>query len=143
MEQLPNEIWLTVFGYLHTLDIFYAFGDLNLRFQHLTTSYTSLNIDIDLSRAPYKLYMWFIEHLLPVKKFNIRSLSIKKMYQMKLLKDNIIHLSLLKSLKWKWLDDRDYKRYSQSDIDYCLRRLQNFPHLLIFVCMATLIYCKS
>ena len=48
MEALPDEIWLLVFVYLKKFDLFYAFGNLNQRFQRIIHPHF---YEIDLTQA--------------------------------------------------------------------------------------------
>jgi hypothetical protein len=41
LEQLPNELFVEIFGYLNGVDAVYAFSQLNNRFQHLLINYVN------------------------------------------------------------------------------------------------------
>jgi hypothetical protein len=91
MEQLPNELWLFIYNYLHKVDILYSFTNLNNRFQQLITPY---QYDINLSAVSVKLFKQFVHNVLPVYGHYIRSFTLKDMHQINLCKKNNILRSM-------------------------------------------------
>jgi len=79
MEQLPDELWLLMFTYLHQYDVLYSFNNLNRRFQKITKSFASI---INLSDLSYKLFSHFCREIVPIHGHHIHYLTIKDVHQL-------------------------------------------------------------
>jgi hypothetical protein len=95
MEQLPNELWLFIYRYLHKIDILYSFTHLNYRFQQLIEPY---QYQIDLNDISLNSLKRFVHHVLPIYSDQIRSLSIQNIHQINFFNKNNI-LQLIKNLE--------------------------------------------
>ncbi|CAF4255251.1 unnamed protein product, partial [Adineta steineri] len=76
MESLPDELLLIIFEYLSQYDLFYAFHNLNYRFERIIACYFN---SIDLNQCEnlyYKRFRLFCEDLIPSYGHQINSLSI-------------------------------------------------------------------
>ncbi|CAF1436549.1 unnamed protein product [Adineta steineri] len=98
LEQLPDELLLFIFGYLQKFDVFYAFSQLNRRFQQILDPY-SYTIDLtEKSRPSYRQFRQFLDYVLPLYRRNIRLLKISGQHQCQLLKNRISSFSNLQTL---------------------------------------------
>ncbi|CAF1207737.1 unnamed protein product [Adineta steineri] len=98
LEQLPDELLLFIFGYLQKCDLFYAFSQLNRRFQQILDPY-SYTIDLtEKSRPSYRQFRLFLDYVLPLYRRNIRLLKISGQHQFQLLKNQINSFSNLQTL---------------------------------------------
>ena len=84
MERLPNEIWLQIFAYFHSIEIVYSFHNLNKRYQQLITPFIN---NIDLSNISYKLFKQFFEHIFPQYANQIYSFTLRNCFQLNLFND--------------------------------------------------------
>ncbi|CAF1025590.1 unnamed protein product [Adineta steineri] len=111
MELLPNEILLQIFSYLHKLDVFHSFNDLNQRFQHIIESCLyEINI-IDLGNHSFRRWYFFIKDIFPRHVQSVRSLKLEEEQQFELFNPYISQLTRLESLSLKadnWLYHYDY-----------------------------------
>ncbi|UJR18278.1 hypothetical protein I4U23_005181 [Adineta vaga] len=74
-EHLPDELWLKIFTYLETIDLFYGFYKLNKRFKQIIHPYLN---EIDLSEVSLKQWNIFINEILLSKAdYQIYSLTLK------------------------------------------------------------------
>ena len=53
IEQLPNELFVEIFGYLNGIDTVYAFSQLNNRFQSLLNNYVNIFDFKSISKAKF------------------------------------------------------------------------------------------
>jgi len=123
MEKLPDELWLSVFIYLHKFDILYSFHSLNLRFQKLIGSYES---NINLSDFSYKLFNRFCREILPIHGHDIHYLTIKGTHQLNFFRENSTLLQRMDCLQCLTLIGR---QYSIELIDFYVK---HFPLLNTF-----------
>jgi hypothetical protein len=92
MEQMPDELWLLTFRYLHRIEILYSFNNLNSRIQQMIISYGN---HIDLTNVSSTLFRTFCQY---VFHHQILSLSINIGYEQSELSKRCF-LPLSKSLK--------------------------------------------
>ncbi|CAF1379044.1 unnamed protein product [Adineta steineri] len=95
MEQLPDEIWLLIYRYLHHIDILNSFTNLNNRFQSLIRPYL---YNIHLNEISLNTFEQFTHNVLPNYGDHIRSLTIENIHHISFFNENNI-LQLMKNLE--------------------------------------------
>ncbi|CAF1376114.1 unnamed protein product [Adineta steineri] len=95
MEQLPDEIWLLIYRYLHHIDILNSFTNLNNRFQVLIRPYL---YNIHLNDISLNSFEQFTHKILPNYGDHIRSLTIESIHHISFFNENNI-LQLMKNLE--------------------------------------------
>lgn len=124
MENLPNELWLLIYRYLHDIDILYSFNNLNSRFNDLIKSY---EYNINLSDISLKVMKWFVSKILPVYHDNIRSMIVKNNHQINFCNDNKI-FQLIQNLKCLTIITNGGNN-DEELIDFLCENLQNLQQL--------------
>lgn len=106
MDDLPNELLLCVFRYLHPFDVLFSFAGLNERFQRLTDPFVSV-IDCTGNTLSYQHFLFFFQKLAPKLGDRVRSLTLNGEYQIRLVYPHLRHLRQLRSLtvKTDWYVD--------------------------------------
>jgi hypothetical protein len=127
MEQLPDEIWLLVFRYLHKIDLLYGFSSLNTRFQQIIEHYAD---EIDLSDISYKTFKLFFSYILPTYGHLIHSVILQGFQHLPQLFSSK-HLRSIQQLqiKRKCFDDNPYEGASYALIKAI--QLSKLTHLTL------------
>jgi hypothetical protein len=97
MESLPDELQLLIFRYLHKLDIFNAFYNLNQRFQRIIQPYL-YEIDFTHASVSYKQFSLFLKQIAFSQELSVRSLDIDVEHHVPFLRPFIRQLTGLQSL---------------------------------------------
>ena len=76
LTELPNELWLTVFSYLNTVDIFRAFHEFDERFYELVYEYArQVTLPVDITSDWLEEYMPDLENRIKIMCLDVKSLQ--------------------------------------------------------------------
>ncbi|CAF4902542.1 unnamed protein product [Rotaria sp. Silwood1] len=123
IENLPNELFYEIFDYLDGYEIYTAFLNLNVRFQHIiTSSLLPLKINLDSkSKTPIKN---LCSNIIIPNNNRIRSLHV----QNKILSDEFLTECIIDS-SFNHLESIVLNEITNDKLQILLPNLKNLPHL--------------
>lgn len=142
-DDLPNELYYSIFEYLNPIDILYSFSNQNVRLNRLTTNYLKISlVDVDLKHLNSKVFDYYLEKKILFE--DIRSLSLTD-EQFQLLSNKIdeekvrfldLHLTrdlFISTCLWKYFQNLEKLKISSFSIVWneCSSTFRKLQHVEI------------